>query len=205
LLVDVYLNLGWSYSRLGQEAKAIPLLQDALSIAQTLGDLSAQSWALNNLGTIYFGMKDLEEAIAYHQQALNIRCEIDPDGLLVGRSLQNLASICLGVENWKSALSYAKKALSIQQRVEDQFGLSYTLRILATYYEKKANRNRALELLEQSLLIRRNLGAKKEVADTLLDMADIYHKENMPEKAATCLKEVAAIESELDQQGDEND
>ena len=125
--------MGWAYFRLEQRSRAIRAFQDSLGLAQVSADLPAQGWALSNLGSVYFSMGSWERAIAYYQKALKVRRQIEPSGIFVGRSLQNLANVHLKIEDWESSFFYAKKALLIQQRNDDQFGLSFTLEILALF------------------------------------------------------------------------
>lgn len=194
---DAFLSLGWSYFRLGKQADALRAFQDALSLAQAIGHLPAKGGALNSLGAHYFSTKQWIASEKYYEMALKVRQTIDGGDFSIGRSFQNLANVYLKENNIEKAISHAEKALSIQEKMDDQFGISFSLEIMGVAFEKIGSPEKAIEFLERSLSIRRYLSAKKEIADTLTILSRIYEIQGEKTKSENYLIEANALRSEL--------
>ncbi|VEP15844.1 Tetratricopeptide repeat protein (fragment) [Hyella patelloides LEGE 07179] len=80
-------SLGNVYSSLGKYQRAIDYYQQALEIAQDIGDRGHEGRSLGNLGLAYGSLGEYQRAIDYHQQALKIARDIG-DREYEGRSLE---------------------------------------------------------------------------------------------------------------------
>lgn len=194
---DAFLSLGWSYFRLGKQANAFAAFQNALGLAQSIGHAPAQGAALNNLGAYYFSSKRWDISEKYYEKALRVRQALNGNDFFIGRSFQNLANVYLQQNKIEDAMSSAKRALLIQEKMDDQFGLSFSLEILGVAFQELGDSEKAIEFLERSLSIRRHLAAKKEIADTLMILSKIYDKQGRKNESHHYAAEADALRSAL--------
>ena len=90
--------------------------------------ISIQRWAagrpghhLNNIGGVYNGLGDRQQALTYYQQALAITEEVgDRAGLAT--TLNNIGGVYNGLGDRQQALTYYQQALAIQEEVGDRAG-----------------------------------------------------------------------------------
>jgi tetratricopeptide (TPR) repeat protein len=75
-LVNTLINLGVFYSLQGILRESIPLLQQSLQIAQTIGDRKNEASSLGNLGNVYYALGEYSRALEFYEQALVITREI---------------------------------------------------------------------------------------------------------------------------------
>lgn len=121
--MSVLLNLGNAYYALSQNGSALKNYEAMLELAAKVDEKSAiegKSAALGNIGLIYRAKGDLDEALKYHKEALEIHRDI---GYRQGEAsdLGNIGLIYRAKGDLDEALKYHKEALSIL----DTYGLTY--------------------------------------------------------------------------------
>ena len=105
--------------RAGAYAKAIPIAEQALSLAeQRFGpDHEQTAQVLNDLGRLYQSQHDMEQAARMHERALAIRERLfKADGPAVSQSLSNLAKVYLAQGRYAEAQTLCERALAIAER-----------------------------------------------------------------------------------------
>ena len=152
--------IAYSYSRLGEYAKAIEIGTQALNIRKQVFGESHPDYAasLSGLALYYSYLCDYSKAVELGTQALNIF------KLLFGEShhyyvvsLSELASYYFGLGNYTKAVELGTQALNIFKQL---FGESHpyyatSLSDLAVYYSNLGNYSKAVELGTQALNIRK--------------------------------------------------
>lgn len=182
LEAKVLINLGNAYQSIGDYDHAIKNYKDSLAIAQKIQDKAGEVIALGNLGTAYADQKkwdfqqnlgnvnanqkkcdseqekkDDEQAIAYHQQSLEISQSIGD------RSGQASALINLGADyhslgDRNQALSYYQQALEVSKAANNNKLQSEALGSLGLIYEDLQKYPQAIQYQQQSLAIVQKLG-----------------------------------------------
>lgn len=163
-------GLGFAYQNLGDVEAAIEHYKEALKIArqirqapQSEAERSAarreEGNALANLGVAHAdlgqaraNLEHLQQAIKYHQDALNILHEIgDRQG--EGLELTNLgfAHACLG--ETQTAIDHYNRALDIARNVGDRWGEGNALAYLGNAHNALGDPTRARELWAEALRI----------------------------------------------------
>lgn len=66
-------NLGRAYANIGKQTEALNTYQKALNIAKEVSDRSTESVVLANIGDLFVQQKQLESAIAFLKQSVNVR------------------------------------------------------------------------------------------------------------------------------------
>jgi len=119
-----------------EEAKQVLLV--ALNIQQMHDPDSRQlSFIHNQLGNLYFDLKDNQQSIAHHKQALLYRTELN-DQKLIADSLNNIGAQYYDQKQWEQSGEYFNRALMIykQEYGPDHAYTYFAINNLATIAEK---------------------------------------------------------------------
>ncbi len=154
LKVEGLLILGEANLKLGRNDLALEVLTKAEESLADRSSLLASS-CYNDLGVIYWNNQNKETALAYHQQALDIRKSmLDKNSVLLADSYLNLGLIYLGDDFLKAIINF-NNALKIYQnaygRNHPQVALCYSNLAFANSSEN--NFSEALSYLENTLEI----------------------------------------------------
>ena len=173
--------IAYSYSRLGEYAKAIEIGTQALNIRKQLFGESHPDYAasLSGLALCYSNLGNYSKAVEIGTQALNIRKQLfgesHPD---YAASLSGLALYYSYLGDYSKAVELGTQALNI---VKLLFGESHhyyvvSLSELASYYFGLGNYTKAVELGTQALNIFKQLFGESHpyYATSLSDLAVYY-------------------------------
>lgn len=105
-------NMGNILRELGRYDEAIKCLNEALLIAQELGDARGRGVWLSNLGLVYDDLKQAGDACDYHLQAVKIARHLHDQPQLATRLL-NLAAAQSLQHAWQAALSSYDEAVAV--------------------------------------------------------------------------------------------
>ena len=119
-------NLGIASLNLEQYEMAIKYLQQALPLAQKIGDQEMQSSCLNNIGFVYRQLKQYKKAIEYLQSALPLAQKIG-DQETEACCIYNLGIASLNLKQYEMAIKYLQQALPLAQKIGDQDTATYCL------------------------------------------------------------------------------
>jgi tetratricopeptide (TPR) repeat protein len=87
--------------------------------------------------------------------------------------------------------------LSILRDVGDRAGEATTLNNLGTVHDELGDRQRALEYLEQAVLIHRDVGDRAGESVTLFNIAEVREANGEIDAAITLLEQVVTIEEAI--------
>lgn len=153
--------------------RALEYALRADSIASFLHFIKGNASSLSILGILSKNKGDYEKALNYHQRALTLRREIEDRKGVVG-SYNNIGNIyklqgsyIKAVENFEAALSVIRSHLKNNEKLEAvvQNNIGISLMNLGEY-------DRAMQYVDQSLLIRRKYEDELGIANSLLDLFD---------------------------------
>lgn len=168
-------NLGWAYSDLNQNEKAVDSLSQALKQFQEIKDRQSEGKAANGLGLAHKGLRQYEKARDYYEQALAIRRELK-DRRGEGITLSNLGEIYDDLNQEAKAREYYEQGLAIAREVKNRSGESFALLRLAYTYSKPSTQNldKVKEYLELTLAITRDSKDKRGERN-IINLLGIYH------------------------------
>lgn len=172
-------NIAVIYSEQGNHEGALCCLKQALIAQRDIGDKSSEGNTLNNIGQVYERLGDYEEALDYSQQSLAVYQKIrDKRGECV--TLNNISQIFQALGNKEDMLSYLRKALDIAQKIGDKHLESTILNNIAACHTDSLI---ALQYLERSLAIKREINDLKGLPSTLFNMGHNYWTQEDKEQA----------------------
>lgn len=175
-------NLAGLHMKMGQYAKAEPLLRQALQIREAkLGpdDLDVAVSA-NFLAGLYQAVGDYGRAELLFKRALEIRQKkLDPNDLRVARSLNNLGLLYKDKREYVQAEQLLLRALEIRKRAfgsNDHPDIGNSLNSLAVVYQEQGQLERAQPLYDKALeIFTKAYGpTNPTVANSLHNLAVLY-------------------------------
>ena len=167
------IDLGSCYHDLGDYPHAIDSYEQALTIAQEIGDLDNEPPSLVGIGNCYHGLDDYPRAIDYYEQALTIALEIG-SRVDEGNALIGLGNCYLGLCDYPSAIDYYEQALTITLEFEDRQGEGIALGNLGSCYSSLGNYTHAINYYEQSLAIAHKIGDRMGEGIALSNLGYCY-------------------------------
>lgn len=172
-IANILSNLGASYFNAGEDTKAIDFYLRSLKISEEINDKLRIGTALNNIGGVYNNKPATEDkAIEYFLKALPIFKEIDyPDG--VATVSMNVGEIYMKEKLYKSAIQYFETSLNIYKESIDA---TFPLTFLGHIYAQQNDYERAYDFHNRAIKIAESAGAKFELAQSIIGMAETQNK-----------------------------
>lgn len=194
-------DLGKAELAEGRSDGALNYFREALAIFRDLEELAEQQVVLNDLGNVLrdLGSRNLDqtltdEAIKCFGEAYNITVQLDPFGSReMAISLINLGLGHYDKRDWDVAMAYFNDAMSLLGQLDDRQLIGVTLTYIGAVQEAKIRFNEAIETLEQSLVIHRELGNSYAEAEALAILGRIYQKSDRFDEVLRCYERSRAI------------
>jgi tetratricopeptide (TPR) repeat protein len=189
-------RLGTTCRLLGHVEKAIKHHQEALMIAQEIGDRDGETNQLIGLGNDYSVISKMPEAIEHYQQALTIAQEIgDRSG--EGACLGNLGLYYNDLGQVEKAIEYHKQALTIAQEIGDQRKESAFLGNLGISYRTMGHVKKAIALHHNALRIAQQIGDRECEGSQLGSLGIAYRDLDQAQTAVKYIQQALKIAQEI--------
>jgi tetratricopeptide (TPR) repeat protein len=168
------LNMGAAYRDLDQR-ESRRLLEEALSLAQSIGARSPEATILDHLGGFYTETGDDDQALAYFSQALPIRREV-ADRRGEANTLSNLGRIYTKREEFQRAQEAYEQALVIHRELGVRRGEALTLNLLGRLFSRQSDEQQAVAYYRQALRIWQESGDQYNQAIVLNNIGVARHE-----------------------------
>jgi len=193
-------NLGITYWRQGNYAKARECMQQARHSKGTAADPQLKATSLNYLGLIHTQISEYEQARQDYQQALEIYRTIGDKGGEAGCA-NNLGLLESSLGRYEQAEQYYNQALSICHTIGDRLREGISLNTLGQVHTILGNYELAQEQLYHSLAIREAIGDRRGEAFCLHDLGQLYLAGNQPQKAIKTFQAACHLRQQLGETG----
>jgi tetratricopeptide (TPR) repeat protein len=175
LIGEVFLHQGFY-----QESLKNLLEAEKIYLAENRNDEMAEN--LNQLGLVYYDMRQPDLALEKHEQALKI---YEQSGNLKGIAY---AYGCLGRMHEKKsdypvALEYQTRALEYYEKVNDKLGRATILENIGSIYEDLEDFPKARSYYENALALNRETGDSLSMIVNLNNLADGFRKTGKNDEA----------------------
>lgn len=172
--------------------KALPLLTQALTVFQSIGDAEWTANALTLFGDIHARIGEHSQAIEDYHRVLTILVELNLESS-IGGMYGRIASLYRQIEDQTNHSRYAFKALAVYQKREDKIGIAVALGNIANMYLDERQHARAAPYIEQSLELYRQLGYTNNEAMAWGKMSIIYRERGDIAEAFRCYRKGLAL------------
>ncbi len=170
-VVDMYLNLGSGYFKLGQYQKAEDQLLRSLKTASKI-DYRDTCKVLNELGVVAKASGNYNEALNYFNRCIDC-AEINGDERGHSLALSNIGRFYSDYGQLDKALEHYLAVLEIDQELDNQDDITWDHAIIGETYRLMGDSTRALDYLQQAVA----LGEKYNTDELLLayeKLGDFY-------------------------------
>jgi adenylate cyclase len=188
-------NFGSLYGDQGQEAKGLEYYFQALKLGEQANDTTRIVTTLSNIGNIYLNKPNTyDKALEYFLRALPLAKGIK-DYDIIGAVTVNIGEVYMNQSKYDSALFYFNQSLAAFEVTGD---VCYTLNDIGKLYERQQNYDSALAYHQRALAIATNLGAKEDMAGSLLGIAQINYRQEKIKAALVAYQKAENIAKSLD-------
>ena len=170
-------------SELGDTAGAQSMMQEALTIRETLGDAPKIAITRSNMGVQAMQRGDYETAKAQFQAALPIFRELK-HAQGIAASLNNLGHVAHILRDFDTARASYEESLALSQKGGDQAVTAVNLQLLGVVTREQGDYLQARRLITEGMEIRRQLGDLRGIADSLRYFAELAAAQEDSERAA---------------------
>lgn len=145
VLSSILNRLGAVYYEQGDLDRATQVVERALSIRESLGDILGVARSSNNLGILKCHNGDWRSALEHYQRSLQILEKIgNTEGVAIAHT--NIGSICIDIGDWDEATANLEQGLTLAQRIANpyeiaQAHLNFGRLYLAQYLWDKAQQH----------------------------------------------------------------
>ena len=144
--------------------KSLKYADDAITLADKLGDLPAKALALKTKGNVYYRSSNYTVAFELYQQSFNIASEgKDNAGMAVAK--RNMGSVYSQMGNYNKAMDSFLESLKMYTQMQDSVNISNVYRNLGTTFQAIGELESAKKYFNNALRINTLLNNAKGIAE----------------------------------------
>ncbi|MGH2530151.1 MAG: ATP-binding protein [Actinomycetota bacterium] len=182
----------------GDREEAAHLFDQGLAAAKELGDPWTLARTLLSAGWVHYHGDELGEARQVFEQALETaRSNPEGDPWVEARALVSMGVATTSVGDEEEVEGFMREALAIGQSMDDAFTVAVAEDGLGGSLRRMWRPDEALPLLSDAIRIHRELGAKWELANSLLSRGMLHRVAGRIEDAQTDVREALRLCKEL--------
>ncbi|MEM9162979.1 MAG: tetratricopeptide repeat protein, partial [Cyanobacteria bacterium P01_F01_bin.4] len=193
-------NLGGVYYTLGDLAQAQTFYQQALTLAQEIGNRASEGRILTNLGLIDRQAGHYDQAEQHYQAALEILTAIG-DQASVSSTLNSLGVVYEALGQTDQALDSYQQGLAIAEEIGDQRQIGNLWDGLGGLYYRQARYGKALTAYETALQVHQSIGNPTGATATLTNLGGTYEALGRYETALDYFDQALAINDPVNKPG----
>ena len=180
----------------GEDEKARALLDRALTMFRTAGDVRGVASTLDDLAQVHRLRSETDAAIAAASEALKIRrYHGDRRGEAV--SLTTVGSIELTRGNLDTATNYFNEALQIRQQIGDQEGEMQSYNALGIVAYERGDSESAIASWQAALEHAKEMADRRAQCFLLNNLGEAYLEHGRVDDAHACLEEARSLAESL--------
>lgn len=174
-------ELAWQL-KTNRPLKAKDFALKALEEAEKLNYLKGQAYSLNYLGIIQKNKGQLDSAMYYYQESLEIRHKLN-DSSLIGGAYLNIGNLLRKKGEFDKALDYLNNAASYISEIKDLHRWSLIQNSVGTIYLKNGDFKAAQQSYRNALEGFTSLNSSLGKSESLLNMGTLYETQEEWESA----------------------
>jgi len=197
------LNIARLFRTMKNYEKALSYVNKSLDIYQKIafeqGINTGVTLCLKEIGDIYFEQGDLEKAIEFSEQVLQINKE-SQNWQGYANSLSTIGKIYFQSADKKLSKMYFTQSLQLKDSLNDNTEKASILRHLGMIALIEGNLPEAERYLKKSLDFAQKQNLKNDIKESYHTISEFYEKQNNPNKALFYYKSYIALKDSLNNQ-----
>jgi len=165
--------------------------QQALELADLLGDLKGKALAEKNMGMAYYFQGDYVEVLNHWTKSLK-RFEAIKDTLGIAKLVNNLGAVYYSQGSHAKALDYYLRSLSLSEKTQDPFNIVQALLNLGGLYTEMLDYEKALEFFNKIEDYRPLLKSSDLITSYLMGVGEVYFEQGKYDDALKYYEEALA-------------
>ena len=175
-------ELGWTLTRRGRAAEALPILERAAQVLEDGGDWDLAAWSLDYLAMSRLQVGEAETALALLDRAL-ARDGVGTDHPRRGVLLIHRAGVLRGVGRPEAAVGSVTEGLRILRRSRDRYLLSVGCRAAADVHDALGDLTSAVRSRTEELSLLGGTHNVRHVAAAQAHLASLHRRLGNPQEA----------------------
>jgi len=180
------LNIARLFKMMKNYQKSINYVNQSLNIYQKIEEEQevgiGVTLCFKELGSIYYEMGDLDNAVEYSERVLERNKSTD-NKFGVANSLSTLGKIYFDAGNYKKSEEFLIQAKKLKGSLNDNTEIASILRYLGKVYLIEGETTKSREYLNSSLNFAQNQNLKEDIKETYLALSELYEKMGNSKKA----------------------
>jgi tetratricopeptide (TPR) repeat protein len=168
--------------------RAVPLLEEALELARTSGNIRIAAATLHDLANVATEQGDFGRGAALYEESLALKRGLG-DTSATGMTLRNLAELELMQCHFARARIFAEESLALCRQLGDTAGIAYVLVDLGIAARHEGDQEQAITLFEQALALHREIRNVRGIGHTLQHLAGVMQMRGEHAEARVLLQE----------------
>jgi CHAT domain-containing protein/Tfp pilus assembly protein PilF len=200
-LVRALLSEGRRLHTQGAYSVALDSYGLALSLAESLRDLSGAANAIRGMANAHFLQGNYKQALEDYQKSLRIYEEIgDKQG--IAATLNNIGNVYTSQGAYTPALEHYQKSMKIREEIGDKQGIASTLNNIGLVYFSQGHYTQALEHYQKGLKCAEEVGLKQGIASALTNIGNVRNSQGNYRQALEVYQKSLKIQEAMgDRQG----
>lgn len=186
-------TLNW---HLGENRRALTLLQKSFAIKSLTGDIWDKARSRNNIAVTMLFLGERERALTHFRGALEGFREA-ADGTAAAQTLNNIGELQVQAGEFSSARHSFEESLSFLEVDGSRYDRATVRRNLAEALTESGEPATALVMFRETLAEFRSLGDRKSQAETLVGIGDAYWRLGSAEESGRHLLEALKIAQDI--------
>ncbi len=197
LLAEVYIRQGELYTLLQRFAEAERLLNESLTIQQSLSDRVDERRTLRSLGFLYWQQGRNDEAMSYTRSALEMDREMN-DAAGYMQDLTNIGALLRARGEPQKALEFLEEAEQLSVTLGRYSFQVYALGILANVHRDLGEIEKAIQMLEEGIEIARQNHMPVAQMINTKNLAGLCWEQGKSEECLRLCQELVSLIRSLD-------
>jgi len=172
-LVWAHEELAVNYIALGKYDQAIDQYQKAIQIHEKNHAPLYLAVDIQELGSVFYRMKDWEVAETYYRKALTINTSI-PDTLGMIQNYSRLGQVALSQNQTQSALQLYNEAARLNGIIKDSSRLSFVLTDIGRVLQQQKKQQKALGYFQRALALNQRFSNHAATLNNYIEIARVY-------------------------------
>lgn len=153
--------------------KALELYLTGIELAHQADRLDVVSVNMENIGSIYYSIKDYDQALDFYKKGLKINMD-QGNEIRIAETLSNMASTYAEMEDVRTAMEHIDKSIETFEKYDTKEWLAYSYEIKGKIFKVKKEYDSALVWYKKGEMLHKELDDKRGEIFLLEGMANTY-------------------------------